>query len=358
MKSRGTRRSVPFEILSRGARRPTRSRNQCVPFVEPVEGRRLLSVAADIPSLPRSANVAFLHHGPDHHGPSTNMFDRIAHSRHSFDRRRLSRMGIDVSANIPFPTVEGRTELLDLYRPQGQPPAGGWPVIVAIHGGGWYHYSKNDYGRRIASGFVSQGFAVVAPNYLLSKRVGQTWPTNLQDVQSAVRWVRAQADNLGLDTTKIVAMGESAGGHLAEMLGTGSSATPDWTAADRVSAVVAFSAPSDLVTLYNQSPDAGSRASRFLGGPPDAQPAAYQAASPVDQVAPGDPPMLLIHGSADPLVPVDQSYEMNKALTAAGVPDRLIIIPGGDHDLDFPTHYSNLIPQILAFLGDAWNHGN
>lgn len=263
---------------------------------------------------------------------------------------------MNVSRNISFPTADGGSELLDLYRPSGPPPAGGWPVIMAIHGGGWFHYSKGPYGRRIASAFVSRGFAVVAPGYLLSRRVSPTWPINLEDVQSAVRWTSTQGVSLGLDPKRIVAMGESAGGHLAEMLGTGSTATLDSGVSDRVSAVVSFSGPADLASLFRQSPQAGARESRFLGGPPNAVPDAYKAASPVDQVRSGDPPMLLIHGQADPLVPASQSREMYSALLAAGVPSRLILLPGAAHALNFPLRYSNLIPQILAFLDQAWNH--
>lgn len=268
-------------------------------------------------------------------------------------QRHVLGRGINLSRDIPFPTVNGRTEYLDLYRPSSQPPAGGWPIIVAIHGGGWFKFGKNEYGSRIASAFVSRGFAVVAPNYLLSKPGSPTWPINLEDVQSAVRWTRSQAGLLGLNPDRIVAMGESAGGHLAELLGTGSVATPDTGVSDRVSAVVAFSGPSDLTSLFQQSPEAGARASRFLGGPPSALPAAYKAASPVDQVRPGDPPMFLVHGSADPLVPVAQSQEMSNALAAAGVPHRLVVLPGGTHNINFPFRYADLIPQILAFLGQS-----
>lgn len=276
-----------------------------------------------------------------------------ARSRQRGRHRHVLGRGTVLSRDVPFPTVNGRTEYLDLYRPSGPPPAGGWPVIVAIHGGGWFKFGKNEYGSRIASAFVSRGFAVVAPNYLLSKPGSPTWPINLEDVQSAVRWTRSQAGLLGLNPDRIAAMGESAGGHLAELLGTGSVAAPDSGVSDKVFAVVAFSGPSDLAALYRQSPEAGARAARFLGGPPSALPAAYNAASPVDQVRPGDPPMLLIHGSADPLIPVAQSQAMSNVLAAAGVSHRLIVLPGATHNINFPIRYADLIPQILAFLDQS-----
>ncbi|MGZ3469472.1 MAG: prolyl oligopeptidase family serine peptidase, partial [Isosphaeraceae bacterium] len=67
---------------------------------------------------------------------------------------------------------------------------------------------------------------------------------------------------------------------------------------------------------------------QFLGGPPTAMPGNYVAASPVDQVRPGDPPTFLVNGASDPLVPVSQSEELAATLTRAGVPNRLVVIPG------------------------------
>ena len=85
-------------------------------------------------------------------------------------------------------------------------------------------------------------------------------------------------------------------------------------------------------------------------------PGNYVAASPVDQVRPGDPPTFLVHGASDPLVPVSQSEELAAALTRAGVPNRLVVIPGAGHDLDFPIKTPrNLVFQVLEFLNATWN---
>ncbi len=95
---------------------------------------------------------------------------------------------------------------------------------------------------------------------------------------------------------------------------------------------------------------------QFLGGPPAAVPGSYAAASPVGQVRPGDPPTFLVHGANDPLVPVSQSEDLAAALTDAGVPNRLVVIPGAGHDLDFPIKTpGNLVFQILEFLDATWN---
>ncbi len=263
-----------------------------------------------------------------------------------------------VYRNITYTAAFGQPEQLDVYVPKGIPPTGGWPVIVAIHGGGWRKQDKKDYGPRIASAFVPHGYVVVAPNYPLSSQGNPTWPINIEDLQTAVRWVRLNAATFDINAGQIVAMGESAGANLADLLGTGTPFAGPASSVDSaaVEAVVSFSAPTALAALYAASPQAGVAVEQFLGGPPAAVPGNYVAASPVDQVSPGDPPTFLVHGANDPLVPVSQSEELAAALTRAGVPHQLVVIPGAGHDLDFPIRTPrNLVFEILAFLDTTWN---
>jgi acetyl esterase/lipase len=250
--------------------------------------------------------------------------------------------------NVSFPTVDGQYEQLDVYEPTSSVPAGGRPVMIAIHGGGWRRFNKTGFGERIASAFVSQGYVVVAPNYVLSAPDVPSWPMNLEDVQAAVRWVRTNAVALDLDPNEITAIGESAGANLAALLGTYSPGA----GLAAVDSVIALSTPTSLAVLYDQSPLAGLAVKQFLGGTPAQVPASYAAASPIDHVAPGDPPMLLVQGRQDPLIPMSQSVAMAHALAAAGVPHQLILVNGG-HKLDFPDHYVDLIPQMLEFLQET-----
>jgi acetyl esterase/lipase len=258
--------------------------------------------------------------------------------------------------NITYTVVGGLSEQLNVYVPKGAPPPGGWPVVMAIHGGGWRSQDNIDYGRRVASAMVPNGYVVIAPDYALSAPGKPTWPLDLQDVQAAVRWTRINAGMFGINPNKIVAMGESAGANLANLLGTSSPSAalgPGVSAA--VAAVISFSSPTDLTALYEESPRAGSAVVQFLGGTPSAVPASYAAASPVDQVAPNDPPVFLVHGANDPLVPVSQSAELAAALTNVGVRNQLDILPGGGHNLDFPNRTPpNLVSQILEFLSTTW----
>jgi acetyl esterase/lipase len=255
--------------------------------------------------------------------------------------------------NVAFPTVDGQAELLDVYTPDTPAPVGGFPVMVTIHGGGWRRFNKTEYGLRNANAFTRDGYVVVSPDYVLSAPGSPTWPVNFEDVQAAVRWVRSNASALNINPNEIVAEGESAGANLAALLGTYSTQDSGNGVSAAVDAVVAVSTPTDLTTLYSKSRYAGYAAAQFLGGSPAQVPANYIAASPIDHVSPDDPPMLVIHGRQDPLIPVSQSEEMQAALTAAGVRNELLLVNGG-HGLDFPAHYSNLVPDVLEFLDATW----
>ncbi len=256
-------------------------------------------------------------------------------------------------ANISFPTVDGQSQLLDVYLPTGPAPSGGWPVLIALHGGGWRRFSKDKYGPRIASAFVPEGYAVVAPNYVLSAPGQPSWPVNFEDVEAAVRWVRIEAAALDIDPDRVAAIGESAGANLAALLGTPEAGDDSGGISSQVDAVIAFSTPTDLTSLYQESRGGGLAAEQFLGGTPAQVPGSYVGASPIDHVSAADAPMFLVHGLQDPLIPVSQSEAMAAALASAGVRHELILVNGG-HGLDFPEHYANLLPQILEFLSATW----
>ena len=99
---------------------------------------------------------------------------------------------------MPFPTVNGGSERLDVYLPSGGPSAAGRPVLIAIHGGGWRRLDKAGYGARIASAFVPKRIrGRCAELSSFRRRNRPTWPVNLEDVQAAVRWVRENASYAG-----------------------------------------------------------------------------------------------------------------------------------------------------------------
>jgi acetyl esterase/lipase len=263
--------------------------------------------------------------------------------------------------DLVYRRAGGRTERLDVYVPARVPPPGGWPAVLAIHGGGWRGGSKRDYGPRAAA-LVNHGYVVVAVDYALSAPGAPSWPANLEDLRAAVRWLRRNAAVYHVDPNRIAAMGASAGGHLAALLATlpdgpdgASHSEPSASASARVQAVIDFYGPSDLAALAEANPRAGHSLALFLGGSPRALRDRYAAASPVRRVTRNTPPMLLIHGDGDLLVPLDQSRRLAAALDAASVPHQLIIVPGARHGFDFQAGPHDLLAAVLAFLETAWN---
>jgi acetyl esterase/lipase len=270
-----------------------------------------------------------------------------------------------VVSNVVYEDVAGRRETLDLYLPRGTPPAGGWPVLIAIHGGGWRRFSKDEYGPKVAMMFVPEGIAVVAMNYTLSAPGSPSWPANLEDVRNAVRWARSSALEYGLDPSEFAAIGESAGGHLAALLGTNPdgpiTSGGDPTAGDvygpvsaRVQGVVDFYGPTSLAALRAQSPQAAPAVVQFLGGTPAQVPQSYADASPVDHVTAASPPMLILQGTSDTLIPSDQPAALALALSSADVPNRLIDVAGAPHGFEFQPSGRKLLVVILAFLRGVW----
>jgi acetyl esterase/lipase len=335
----------PLRLASRQSL-PARRCRRFLPAAESgLEPRVLLSV---LPIMNRASVADVSRHAP-RVGP---LFMRTVAGSHPLQQGLPS----PTLRDLVYTQAGGQTERLDVYLPWGNAPQGGWPVILAIHGGGWRKLDKSDYGARVASAFQAYGYAVVAVNYPLSRPGRPSWPLNFQDIQASVLWIRAQAATYGFDSSRIVAMGESAGGHLANLLGTSSpgsgSGDPGPTS---VAAVVSFSGPTDLTALSQQSRGARSAVKQMLGGPPAAIPATYLAASPIDHVTDLDPPTLLIHGGADPLVPVSQATSMATVLSNAGVTNELIVLPGAGHELNFPINTPrDLVFQILEFLNATW----
>jgi acetyl esterase/lipase len=253
-----------------------------------------------------------------------------------------------VAANLVYRQVTGRSPRLDLYAPPTQPPPGGWPAIVAIHGGGWRGGSRTEYGRSLTR-LVDSGLVVAAIDYRLSRPGAPSWPDNVEDVRESVRWLRRHASEYGVDPNRIAAMGASAGGHLAALLGT--TADPS----SRVEAVIDFYGPTDLSSLFASRKKTANSLSLMLGGGPDEYPERYQEASPIHHVSADSAPMLLIHGTDDRLVPLDQSRTMAEALGRAGVPHRLIVVEHARHGFGLDPQDHDLLPEILAFLDSAWN---
>ncbi|QKW33378.1 alpha/beta hydrolase [Actinomadura sp. NAK00032] len=230
---------------------------------------------------------------------------------------------MEVRAGIEYADRVGyRPLLLDLYLPAAGPA----PVILFLHGGGWRRGSRRDFGHAFAGWRPSPferlaraGFAVAAADYRLSGEARH--PAQLEDVRSAVGWLRCNGGEYGFDGSTVVAWGESAGAHLAALAAlTGPG----------IAAVVGWSGVYDLAAM----PDGGapgSRESLLLGAPVRDAPSLAAEASPLAHVHGGAPPFQLWHGTADRTVPCAQSERMAESLRAAGARAEYRPVDGADH---------------------------
>ena len=250
-----------------------------------------------------------------------------------------SEVEIQVEKDIAY-LGDDRAEKADLYLPLPHADGGRPGAIVVIHGGGWVGGDKAAARERnIGPTLARHGYAAVRINYRLAPKGERmaAWPGNLHDCKSAVRWLRENADQYGFDATRVGVIGGSAGGHLAAMLGA---AGPDaglepegWPAeiSSRVDAVVDLYGP----THVGLGP---------LG--PDSDP----ATSPITYLDAGDPPFLVIHGTADTTVSVDRSKEFAEALASAGVKHELVIVEGAPHSFHLEPKQQDLRPIVLEFF--------
>jgi acetyl esterase/lipase len=228
---------------------------------------------------------------------------------------------------IPVRTVDGVELALDAYLPAG---AGPHPALLLVHGGAWMHGNKRDM-NELATLLASRGYACFAPAYRLAPR--HRYPAQLEDCAYALQFVRSKAGELAVDPERIGALGFSAGGHLAALLGVlddrrdPESADLVQRESSRVACVVAYF-PATLLTRKQELDFDTLPPPELFGDAPDS---AYAEASPVHHVTSDDAPFLFVHGDADDTVPVGHSLLMDEKLRAAGVRSELFVVPGGGH---------------------------
>ena len=276
-------------------------------------------------------------------------------------------LGVSLSEGRVYRTAGSRRETLDIYSPSKSSRGSGSerlrPAVLAIHGGSWNGGSTTAYrydSQKVVVRLAQRGLVVFAINYRLARPGSPSWPVALDDLREAVRWLRRHSGEFGIDPGRIAVMGQSAGGHLASLLATLPGENGPDGVSPRVQAVVSFYGPSDLPALTTSRHLAHEPARLFLGDTASGPFDGAAEASPIEYVTPDDPAMLLIHGTDDAWVPLDQSVRMSKALDRAGVPHRLIVVDGARHGFETmlkePTD-RDLLPEILAFLERAWKAG-
>lgn len=240
-------------------------------------------------------------------------------------------------------------------RPEGV--KGNVPVAVYIHGGGWVEGNKvaDAFYKSVRPQLLARGVAVATIDYRLAPK--HRFPAQVHDVTYAIRYLRSQARQRRIDPDRIAAFGTSAGGHLASLLGLADKAAGFEGGAlpgvsSRVAAVATIAGPSDLTAGF---PPVTQVAIRKAFGSSKAPPAAATLAhaSPVTHASAGDPPFLVVHGTADEVIPYSQSVDMARRLKAAGVAVELVSVQGGSHALNTPGQSPSpeqITARITAFL--------
>lgn len=241
----------------------------------------------------------------------------------------------------------GRAEKADLYLPANPKPEDRFPAVLIIHGGGWAGGDKRAAREiNIGTTLAQNGYVGMSINYLLANadHPGPTWPQNLHDCKNAVRWLRANAERLQIHPDRIGVIGGSAGGHLAAMVAlTGPELDPPGEGSTRVQCAVDLYGP----VLWFENRDI----SMFRKTRAEA-PELYKQADPRRHIDKDDPPLLILHGTADKTVPVADSEALAAAMKAAGARHHLEIIPDAPHTFHLQPKQRDLRPLVLGFFDE------
>ena len=256
-----------------------------------------------------------------------------------------------VQANITYVVSNNYESKLDLYERRDLPDA--QPVLIYIHGGGWTGGTKEAGFNKVLP-YLEMGWNVVNVEYRLA-RVSPA-PAAVQDCLCALRWVAANAKAHHIDVSRIVVTGDSAGGHLALTTGM----IPESAGLDRECPGVALPKVAAIVDWYGitdvndllEGPNIRNYAVQWLGAAPNRADIAKRL-SPLEYVRPGLPPVLMIHGDADPTVPYQHSVRLKAALDKAGVMNEFFTVPGGHHGGFSPAENVQVYGAIKAFLKKA-----
>jgi len=274
---------------------------------------------------------------------------------------------VEVRGDISF-LNPSRLEKLDLYLPKNRKPGEKSPAVLLIHGGGWKEGDKRQ-AREIEFGttLAENGYVAASVNYAL--RSAGKFPINLQDCKNGIRYLRSQAEELGIDPNRIAVMGGSAGGHLSLMVAyTGDDPTlapsqPYPGISDKVSCVIDLYGITDIES--RKKTDSEGKPTEPRGVESEVQsifgsiPAEWKKASPISHLRKDLPPTLILHGKKDTTVDRDQSKLLAEELKKVGAQYELVWLNQAGHS--FSLRYGNpkekkdplekdLTPIVLRFF--------
>ena len=257
-----------------------------------------------------------------------------------------------VHIDIEYGVAAGESLKLDAFVPEG---AGPFPAVILVHGGGWTGgdksggAKKNAYMVPMHSALEQAGFAWFSINYRLAPK--HRYPACVEDVETAIRWVKANAAKYRLDPRRIALSGESAGGHLVQL------AMVRMDESTRLAAVVPFYGRCDLIIDQKPGAELRTNLAALFGRKTFDEEARrlMTAASPLLHLKRGLPPVLLVHGTADASVPYEQSVAWQKRSRELGLACDFITIKDGVHgmiswDVVAPTYRQDVVAWLVRTL--------
>jgi acetyl esterase/lipase len=234
----------------------------------------------------------------------------------------------DITSDLSYDPAIGYDGTFDVYEPKGDTTRADRPAIIAIHGGAWRDGDKA-WGSRIAEEFCPSGYVVFSINYRVSKRPNGKWPAQIEDVQKALKYIRANAARFRIDPARAASLGMSAGGHLATMVALRDDpASPD----GRVTVAVNLDGEHDMTMPPNQvMDDFHDILTAVMGHTAPWSEPELRDISTVTFVRP-DVSVLTVHGAGDDNVYVTQGERITAALQSAGAETEFIRLEGKEGD--------------------------
>jgi acetyl esterase/lipase len=254
------------------------------------------------------------------------------------------------------------TQLLDIYIPVSTRVNFEVPAVLIIHGGGWATGHK---GRRteieFAEFMVDEGYVAVSANYTLTEYEGRafhslrtkgSWPQNIYDCKSALRWIKQHAEDIGIKRDQIAVMGASAGGHLALLLGL----TADCAFLNTGGSYLDQDGHVRCIINFYGIPDIRKWGGHvFIEESLNERPEVWALASPVEHLSAQSPPILIIHGTADPTVPFAFSEAFAEQMSEHGLTHEFVVVEGGGHSFGLQPKGKDLRPFLKRFLRENLN---
>lgn len=251
-----------------------------------------------------------------------------------------------VDTNVVYREVAGEKMMLDFYHPVTA-EEGPTPCVIVIHGGSWMSGQRQDMSF-LCQNLSKQGLAAATVSYRLAPK--NKWPSMIEDVQSATRFLKENAGKYNIDPNRFASSGASAGGHLALLLGLTDNWEKDTTfckdQSSRVQAVFNIFGPTDLQNDFNVMLT-NVVAMQVLGKAATDAKEDMKRLSPITYVAKGAPPVFTVHGRTDGLVPVKQAERLAEAYQKAGSTHQLTIIEDMGHEVDLTR------PEVVKAMADG-----